>query len=109
MCRAFARRAAHRVCQACWPDARAARRQQRGDLFEQRPIAFAEGRGDVAVDVDFAEDLAVPHDRHHDLGLRLQTARQVPRIRMDVVDDDGRLFGRRGAADATAQRDPRVR
>ena len=46
---------------------------------------------------------------HDDLGLRLDAARQVARIRIHVVDDDRRLFGGGGAADAAAERNARVR
>ena len=67
--------------------------------------ARAKGRGLIAVDVDFTEDVAVPHDRDDDLGSGLDAARQVARIRVDVVDDDGGFFGGRGAADAAAERE----
>src|SRR5215207_5366622 len=59
----------------------------------------------IAVDVELAEHLAALHDRHDDLGLRVEAARQVARIRIHVVDDDGRLLGGGCAADAAAERD----
>ena len=49
------------------------------------------------------------HDRHDDLRLRLDAARQIARIRVHVVDDDRRLLGGGRAADAAAERNARVR
>ena len=52
---------------------------------------------------------SLPHDRHDDLRLRLDAAREIPRIGVHVVDDDRRFLRRGGAADAAAERDARVR
>ncbi len=83
------------------------RQRQRGG-FEQGAITVAEGRRPVAVDVDFAEDRLAFHDRHDDLRLRLQAAREVPRIGVHVVHDDRRPGGRCRPADAAVERDARV-
>src|SRR5947208_11460508 len=84
-------------------------RQERGDRFEERAVVRAECGAAVAVDVDLTEHVAVAQDGHDDLGLRFEAARQVSRIRVHVVHDDRRLFGRRGPADAAAERNARVR
>ena len=44
--------------------------------------------GEVAVDVEFADDLAVSKDWHHDFGLGLERTGEISRIFADVVDDD---------------------
>src|SRR5258708_81836 len=82
--------------------------QQRGHLLEQRAVGLPEGRRPIAVDIDLAEDLGSIHDRHDDLRLRLDAAREVPRIGVHVVHDDGGLFGGSGAADAAPERNARV-
>ena len=89
---------------------REARREQcRRPLRAAASIGGAERGGLIAVDVDLAEHLAAVHDRHDDLRLRLDAARQIPRIGVHVVDDDRGLLGGGGAADAAAERDARVR
>src|SRR5262245_59236282 len=50
------------------------------DRFEQRAVVGAERRPAVAVDVDFTEHVAITHDRHDDLRLRLEAAREVSRV-----------------------------
>ncbi len=66
-----------------------ARCEKRRDAFRAATrSAVAERRGLIAVDVDLAEDLAAQHDRHDDLRLRLEAARQIPRVGIHVVDDD---------------------
>ena len=66
----------------------------RRDRFEQRAIARHRTRATlaIAVDVDLAEHVVAVHDRHDDLRLRLDAARQIARIRIHVVDDDRRPF-----------------
>ena len=48
-------------------------------------------------------------NRHDDLGLGLEAARQVSRIRVHVIDDDRLLVGGSGAADAAPERNAGVR
>src|SRR5450830_837602 len=82
--------------------------EQGGHLLEQRAIARPERRGLVAVDVDLPEHLGALHDRHDNFRLRVDAARQVPRIRVHIVHDDSGFFGGGGAADTVPERDARV-
>ena len=75
----------------------------RGAIFDQRAILGGERGGEVAVDIDFAHDLAVNKDRNDDFGLGLERAGEIARIGVDVVDHDGFAGGDRRAADTFVQ------
>ena len=92
-----------RQCRESW-------REQRRDRLRaarDRPAPNAAGRS-LSMSISPRTRVAV-HDRHDDLRLRLDAARQIPRIGVDVVDDDRPLLGGGGAADAAAERNARVR
>src|SRR2546425_1424985 len=93
----------------CGDLARPLLRERRRNRFEEPLVFRAERRGDVAVDVDLAEHLGAAQDRHDDLGCRFHAARQVPRVGVDIVDDDGGLLGRGRAADTATERNMCVR
>lgn len=82
--------------------------QDGGGVFAEFAIFGAEGRRKMAVDVEFANDF--PFDEHgdDDFGFSFERAREVARVCVDVVDDNGLSAGSGGSADSLVQRDPGV-
>jgi hypothetical protein len=76
-----------------------------GGVFAESAITETEGRGDVRVDIELADDFAVNADRDHDFGFGFKRAGEIARIGIDVVDDDGFSRGGGRAANALVQRD----
>jgi len=79
-----------------------------GDSLQQLAVLSSKRGGLVTVDVDFAQDTASVEDRHHDFRARFQAAGQVPRVSVYIIYNNGLAGGSRGAADALAQRNPRM-
>src|SRR2546426_11308481 len=78
-------------------------------LLELVAVGRTEGIGSPAVDVDLAEDGAVPDDRYDDLRPRAYAACEVARVQVDVGNDEGALLARGGAAYPLVERDAGVR
>src|SRR5208282_3686901 len=97
---------------SCWmmkgPSLRHFPQERRGG-FQQVPVFVREGRGLVAVDIDFAQDAALMEDGHHDFRTCFQTAGEVSRVGVYVVHDQSLAGGSRRAADAPMERNPCVR
>ena len=78
-------------------------------VLHQLAIVGRERRGSVAVDVQFADHLALHANGHDDLRLGFDGTGQVTRIAADIVDHDGTAEVDSGSADALIQRNARVR
>ena len=77
--------------------------QQRGDRLQERDLVFAEDPRSARLDIQHADDLAVPHERHRQhpgelLDIEAADPREA-RIDGDVLDGD------RGARRSHAARD----
>src|SRR6185503_1116243 len=83
-------------------------RDRLGDALEELAVGVTEGGRLVRVDVDLADNTALPRDGDHDLRAGRRKAREVARIGVDVVNDLGLPARGRGAAHALADRDAHV-
>ena len=69
----------------------------RPELTQDRLVGFRELTGRVAQEVERADDAALSAQRHDELGVRARDGLDVPRIGVDVVDQNRLPFGHRGA------------
>ena len=81
---------------------------ERGAFFEKAAVVGAEVGEGVAVDVYFADDLAVRPDGNDDFRSRFQGAGEVARVAGDIVDDHRFFLCDGGSADAFGDRDAGV-
>ena len=80
-----------------------------GGVFAKLAILVGEGCGEMAVDVEFADDFSFDEDGDDDFGFCFQRTREIARIGIDVIDDDGFSAGGGCAANSLMKRDARVR
>src|SRR5207249_4653052 len=78
---------------------------QSGAVLDEFLIFESEGGGEVAVDVQLANDFTMSKDRDDDLGFGFQRTRQIARIFADIIDHDGPATRGSGATDAMIHRD----
>src|SRR5579872_593180 len=84
------------------------RANHRRALLQKLSILSTESLSGVAVHIDLADDYSIHTDRHHDLRPGFERARQIPRIRSNVVHDHRHALSYCRAADSLGDRDVHV-
>lgn len=80
-----------------------------GHLFKKSQIELCESGRIVAVDIDLSDSFSVHIDRNNDLGLGLDGTREIARIGVDIVHDNGLARSDSRSADALSDGNTHMR
>src|SRR5882757_1984090 len=82
--------------------------EELGGVFAEFAVVGTEGGGDVAVDVEFADDFSFCENRNDNFGFCFERTSEIARIAVHVVHDNSLSARSSCAADALVERNTRV-
>jgi len=77
-------------------------------VFAEGAVVWAEGGGEVRINVEFADDFAMDKHGNDDFGPGLEGTGEITWIGIDVIDEDSTPGGGCGAANSPVERDAGV-